>query len=290
MEANCIKNAAISVRPDDTESAPLISEIIEFFASRGIKPMLLESETTKKTDLQKYLVNESEFVMGADIVLAVGGDGTFLRTARMFVETEKPLFGINRGRLGFLTEFSPGEYKKHLADAIDGNSQISERMLLTATLLKSGKSVENSCFLNDAVISKGAFSRPVRLELSVDGMYLNRYSGDGLIISTPTGSTAYSLSAGGPIVTPYSSDVFLITPVCPHTLAMRPIVIPSKSSLKIRMISEYRNLLLTLDGQEAIRIDGGDEIHIGICPKKIRMIVHPDKNFFDILREKLGWG
>jgi NAD+ kinase len=144
--------------------------------------------------------------------------------------------------------------------------------------------------MNDAVISKGMLSRPIRIELEVDGNFLNSYIGDGLIISTPTGSTAYALSAGGPIVAPSSANVFLISPICPHSLSMRPMIFPASASLKARIVTDYKNLLLTIDGQESISIEGEDEIQIKRSDKKIRLITHPEKNYYDILREKLGWG
>ena len=224
------------------------------------------------------------------MVIAVGGDGTFLRTARLFSDTGKPIFGINRGRLGFLTEFSPAEYSSYLGGVFEGNLATTERITLEAKIITNKVQRSSLCFINDAVISRGALSRAITVEIEIDGHYLNSFSGDGLIIATPTGSTAYSLSAGGPIITPTCEDVLCLTPVCPHTLGMRPMIVPVSSVLKARIITEERNLMLTIDGQEAISVGSDDEILFSRSGKKIYVVMHPEKNFYAILREKLGWG
>jgi NAD+ kinase len=285
---NNIKTVSVNLRPDDESSIGIIKELADLFSSRNIKMLLPDSQLVRNCGFAEYVSSNEEFVR-SDLVIVIGGDGTFLRTARLFSDTETPIFGINRGRLGFLTEFNPDEYLVHLENIFNGKYSEVERILIEAIYKSGGNEERKICFLNDAVISKGAFSRAIRLDLEIDGIFLNSFSGDGLIISTPTGSTAYSLSAGGPIIIP-TENAILLTPICPHTLAMRPMIFPVTSTLKARVVSDVENLLLTIDGQEAISINGGDEISFRKSSRKIKLIPHPDKNYYLILREKLGWG
>jgi len=281
---------SINFNSNDSGSLPLIKDIIALLSSQGAATRLPAYEVVEREGLSGHVGDEDSYIHGADLVIAIGGDGTFLRTARLFSDTGKPIFGINRGRLGFLTEFSPEEYPHHLLNILQGYYLTTERITLEVGIIKNKVQTDSLCFINDAVISKGALSRAITVEIEIDGHFLNSYSGDGLIISTPTGSTAYSLSAGGPIITPTSSDVLCLTPVCPHTLGMRPMIVPVTSLLKARVITEERNLTLTIDGQEAMTISADDEIVFSKSAKKIQVVMHPDKNFYAILREKLGWG
>ena len=283
-------NVSINFRPDDHGLIPFLKELTAILEERNIGILFPDYEIIRGISCSRYITSEEEFMSRADLVIAVGGDGTFLRTARMFVDSGKPIFGINRGNLGFLTEFKPAEYKKYLLGILDGDYSVTSRSIMEATHTRKNEKIASRYFLNDAVLTKGAFSRAITLELEIDEQFLNSYSGDGLIIATATGSTAYSLSAGGPIVSPDINSLFLLTPVCPHSLATRPMVLPGGSVLMARIVSEFRNLLLTIDGQEAIHIEGGDEIFFHMTDKKINLITHPEKNFYAILREKLGWG
>ncbi|MBN1533669.1 MAG: NAD(+)/NADH kinase [Spirochaetes bacterium] len=285
-----IQYISINIRHDDESTLPLLDELIEYLRKKRVCIQLPDYQMIGDSRFAEYIVDNDNFINRTDCIVAIGGDGTFLRTARLFVDTGKPIFGINRGRMGFLTEFGPDEYLQYLEDIFSGRYRTAERPLLSATHRRKGKDTGTLCFLNDAVISKGAFSRAIRIELEIDGESLNAYSGDGLIVATSTGSTAYSLSAGGPIVVPATKDVFILNPVCPHTLAMRSMILPSTSIVKARILSEFKNLLLTIDGQEAIRIDGEDEVLFHQSDKKILLITHPRKNFYAILQEKLGWG
>ena len=285
-----IQTASINFRPDDESSIPLLGNLIEFLERKRIRVNLPEYDIIRGEAFYRLAVPRDQFVNGADLIIVIGGDGTFLRTARLFCGTGKPIFGINRGRLGFLTEFSPLEYPEYLEQVLQGRYSTVERLVLEVALHRDGKEIVSQCFLNDAVLHKGSFSRPIRLELEIDGSFFSSYTGDGLIISTPTGSTAYALSAGGPIITPTEAQILLLSPICPHSLAMRPLIIPASSDFRARIASDYKNLLLTIDGQEVIRIDAKDEILIRQSHKNINLITHPEKNYYTILREKLGWG
>lgn len=284
-----IQNVSIKFRPDDEKSISIIENICNLLAARGININIPDYKliTTPKYPDQIIIGNDNNFI--PDLVIAIGGDGTFLKTARTFVDYNVPIFGINRGKLGFLTEFSPDEYMKFLPEILDGKYSVIEKTGMQASY-KKNETEKSLLFFNDAVISKGAFSRAIEIELYIDDLFLNRYSGDGLIISTATGSTAYSLSAGGPIITPMANDVYIVNPVCPHSLSMRPLVLPVNSEVRARTLTNLTNLLLTIDGQVAIELKENDEITFSKSDEKMRLILHPEKNYYAILREKLNWG
>jgi NAD+ kinase len=281
-----IKKVSLNFRPDDSESLKIISNISILLRRKDIILQLPDYKIVHDSPLHKFICNEEEYLLAPDLVIAIGGDGTFLKTARLFLETGSPVFGINRGKLGFLTEFNPLEYEKYLLEILDGNFATADRNVMEAVHCKNG-SRESLYFFNDAVISRGAFSRAIQIELFADDIFLNSFSGDGLIVATSTGSTAYSLSAGGPIIIPEAKDVYLVNPVCPHSLSMRPLILPVDTSIKARTLT---NLLLTIDGQEAIEFATGDELIFRKTDKKVKLIPHPEKNYFTILREKLNWG
>jgi len=285
-----IRSVSIQFRQGDSSCMPIIRDIVDFLRKKNIRVMLQDDDLLENDPCAGFITGDSEMAGQADLAIAIGGDGTFLRTARLFAESGKPIFGINRGRLGFLTEFSPDEYPVYLEKIISGEYSTVDRIALEAVHFRNGIEGEHLCFLNDAVISKGAFSRAIRLEICIDNKFLNSFSGDGIIVCTATGSTAYSLSAYGPIITPSASQVYLINPVCPHTLAMRPMILPVSSEVRVRIVSELKNLLLTIDGQEAIRIEGNDEVVFRESTTRVRLIPHPEKDYYAILREKLGWG
>ncbi len=285
-----IKRAAVNFRPDDRSSLPLIGELTGLLGESGVDVIFRKDTGIDEEFITSRVADDADFIYNTDMAVVVGGDGTFLRTARLFIDTGNPIFGINKGRLGFLTEFNPEEYKKYLPGILRGDCVTGERLVLEALHMRGGKQVYGSCFINDAVISKGGFSRAIGVEMEIDGSFLNSYTGDGLIIATATGSTAYSLSAGGPIITPASGDIFILNPICPHSLSARPMVLPASSVLKVKIISDFKNLSLTIDGQEATQAEGGDEVIFRITDKKVRIVLHPEKNYYAILKEKLNWG
>lgn len=285
-----IKRAAINFRTDDKSSLPLLEELTGFLENSGVRVSFRHDTGIGEEFITRNITDDADFIFNTDLAIVIGGDGTFLRTARLFIDSGKPIFGINKGRLGFLTEFKPHEYKKFLPEIIEGKCVTGERLVLEAVHTRGKKQIYSSCFINDAVISKGGFSRAIGVELDIDGYFLNSYSGDGLIIATATGSTAYSLSAGGPIITPSSGNVFILNPICPHSLSARPMVLPVSSVLKARVISDFKNLSLTIDGQEATQVEGNDEVIFRITDKKVRVVLHPEKNYYAILKEKLNWG
>jgi NAD+ kinase len=226
------------------------------------------------------------------MVLVLGGDGTLLSMADAIGEARSriPILGINFGSLGFLTEVTLPELQRSLDAAISGHASVEERMMLRAVTRRGGETVHQAVALNDAVITKGARSRMIDLSVSVAEEFVTRVKADGLIIATPTGSTAYNLSAGGPIVQP-TVDALLLTPIAPHTLTNRPIVIPATSMVRVQPnLAERDEIFLTFDGQTEIQLKAGDEILVGRSEDPLRLIKPTTRSYFEVLRTKLKWG
>jgi NAD+ kinase len=226
-----------------------------------------------------------------DMIIVLGGDGTLLSAARLVAESRKdvPIFGVNLGSLGFMAEVSLEELYGNLEKALAGKLRADERMMLTARVIRKGKVIAEHTVLNDAVVSKGTFARMVSLEVSVGEDHLTSIRADGLILATPTGSTAYSLSAGGPIIHP-SLHCFVVTPICPHTLSNRPIVIPDSSVVRVKLVSRSKGASLSSDGQVVVPLQQDDIIEVKKAKYRVRLIKHPTKNYYEILRTKLKWG
>ncbi|MEI8340661.1 MAG: NAD(+)/NADH kinase, partial [Verrucomicrobiota bacterium] len=223
-----------------------------------------------------------------DILLVLGGDGTILRVLHDLGDRIKPIFGINLGALGFLTCISSGHYLKAVECILEGSYTLSHRTLLDVTVLRDGKIMAQRRGLNDAVISRGELSRLIKLEARIDSAVLTEYNADGLIISTPTGSTAYSLSAGGPILTP-DSGVFVITPICPHVLTNRSVIVNDRSEIEISPCPGQGEVFLTVDGQELVTIEPGDLIRIRKAEQNLPLAILPGITFSEILCQKLKW-
>lgn len=226
-----------------------------------------------------------------EMIIVLGGDGTLLSAARHVADAhaDVPIFGVNLGSLGFMAEVSLDELYDNLEKAIAGKLATEDRIMLTASVVRDGQRVARYRVLNDAVINKGAVARMVELRVSVNDGHLTTFRADGLIISTPTGSTAYSLSAGGPIIYP-TIHCFVLTPICPHTLSNRPIALPDSVTVAVVLTSQSEDVLLTLDGQIGFPLLPGDIVEIKKSRFKMKLIKHPSKSYYDILRTKLKWG
>ena len=283
------KICSINIRPEDKESLGFLETVVEKLSAKGIKVLLPDYEIIAKSGLAGYIKNSEQFHNQPDLVISVGGDGTLLHTVRIF-PAGIPVLGINKGRLGFLTEFMPDEALNYLDKIVNKEYQIEERDMLDIIHKRDNEELSRISFLNDAAISRGVYSRPITMYLEIDGKAINFFSGDGLIISTSTGSTAYSLSAGGPIINPVIKGIFLVMPVCPHTLAMRPLIIPGSSVLKVRLGSGFSNTVMAVDGHEFVPVKGDDELIFSASKKKTGLIAHPDKNFYEVLKQKFSWG
>lgn len=226
---------------------------------------------------------------GADIIVVLGGDGTLLSVARHVKGREVPILGVNLGGLGFLTEVSIEELPEMMEEIIRGNYEISRRIMLDVGVIRDGTSVFELTILNDAVITKDALARIINIGTYVNDVYLTTIRGDGLIISTPTGSTGYSLAAGGPIIYPSLKNI-VVTPICPHMLANRPIILPEDMDIKAVLMSKDERVILTLDGQVGFPLEYGDEVIVKESIHTVGLIKSATKDYFEILRTKLKWG
>jgi NAD+ kinase len=224
----------------------------------------------------------------AQLLVVLGGDGTMLRTARHVARYKAPIVGINMGSFGYLTEVNLNEMHAALELILRGKFAVEKRMMLSVLIKKSDGLIKAGDVLNDVVINRGNLSRMTELETSVNGEYLTTYKADGLIVSTPTGSTAYSLSAGGPIVFP-DQDLIIINPICPHTLTNRPIIFPPEAVLDITVWSKGKGATVTLDGQETYQIKSGDAVIIKKSRHVVKLILSPHRSYWEILRSKLSW-
>jgi NAD+ kinase len=225
-----------------------------------------------------------------DVLLTLGGDGTLLRGARMVAPHGIPVLGVNFGRLGFLTSITPEEVETALGSALAGEIVYDERMLLRVSAeTGGGEGLGTHLALNDAVLHRGGIARMIGISVYAHGQEVGTYSADGLILATPTGSTAYSLSAAGPIVSP-SVHCIVATPICPHTLAVRPLVLPAWETVTVEVKAPDEGVVLTIDGQESTRLSVGDRVVVQRAEEVLRLVRFPGQAFFSTLRLKLGWG
>ncbi len=226
---------------------------------------------------------------GTDLLVVMGGDGTLLSVARHYGHLQIPILGVNVGGLGFLTEIALDELYPSMEQVLAGQFEVEERLMLTATLLREGEPVWGEVVVNDAVVNKGALARIVELTTWIDGEYLTNYRADGLIVATPTGSTAYTLSAGGPIVYPTLRHILLL-PICPFTLSNRPIILPETVTVAVTLGDKVRDTYLTVDGQVGQALQAYDRVEIRAAPHYLKLVKSPRRSYFEILRTKLGWG
>jgi NAD+ kinase len=260
-------------------------EVIAWLDERGIA-VRLPLECAQKLGQAERGFPESDFARGADILLCLGGDGTFLRASRFAAGENIPVLGINLGWLGFLTEVSVTEWRDALTQVLEGNFRIEERMRLACRVMREGEEVYGGTALNDVVLHRGGSSRMLHLGIAIDGRFIGSYSADGLVVSTPTGSTAYSLSCGGPLVHP-GVECMIITAICPHTLSARPLVISSQERVILTEgVSEVKGL--SLDGQQNFFLQSIDEVWVERASTGVRF-VKVKRDFYRIVREKLKW-
>ena len=263
-----------------------IARLSEWAKGRGLE-VLLEKEAASKLGTAGY--HGGEMGSRVDLVVTMGGDGTLLQAARLMRKCEVPILGVNMGTFGYLTVINLNEMFDALEAVLAGNYRTEKRMMLDVAVHdERGESFECSV-LNDAVINRGNYSRMVDLETHVDGEYLTTYRADGLIVSTPTGSTAYSLSAGGPIVVPVLNTIIL-NPICPHTLTNRPVILPEAAVLKVRLWTREAGAILSCDGQVTYNLKSGDVLSVRKSDCAATLIVSPRRDYLQILRSKLGWG
>jgi len=283
-----IQNVAIFAKVHDPRCLGVASDLITWLEKRDCTP-LLGAQLASHLASRKAL-SEEDIRDQAELVVVLGGDGTLISVARLFSGRDVPILGVNLGSLGFLTEITLEELYSRLEKCLEGNPRVSERMMLEVTLHREGQEIEKCTVLNDMVINKGALARIVDLETKVNRHFLTTYKADGLIVSTPTGSTGYSLSAGGPIIHPLMSCI-VITPICPHTLTNRPIVVTDESTISITVASSFdEKVYLTLDGQVGFELREGDSVEIRKALETTALVMSRSREYFEILRTKLKWG
>ncbi len=268
------------------ESLKIAKELIEKFGS--LCEIKLDDTSAAHLNYEKKVEME-EVGKGADVIIVLGGDGTLLSVSRSSVGREVPILGVNLGGLGFLTEISVEELHQIFNEILSGRINVSNRMMLNVKVERKKESILEFHVLNDAVITKDALARIIEIETYVDDEYLTTYRADGVIFSTPTGSTGYCLSAGGPILYPSIKNI-VIAPICPHTLTMRPLILPDDVVIRAVLKSKDERVILTLDGQVGFALEYGDEVIIKRSPILTKLIKSPNKGYFEILRTKLKWG
>src|SRR5271169_3205158 len=279
----------IIARPRKSNLAQVAPPLLDWLAKRGIAALYDEETAASLPAGAAAGKTREEVAAGSKLLLVLGGDGTLLAAARVAALHGIPILPINMGSLGFLTSFTVEELYPALEDTLAGRSSMSQRVMLQVEHVRAGTVLDRQHVLNDAVVNKSTLARMIELELSIDGDFVCRYRADGLVVATPTGSTAYSLSAGGPIVHP-AVEAFIITPICPHTLTDRPVVVRDSSHIELKLGGNAESVFLTLDGQKGIPMQSEDCIRIMRSPECLKLIQPPKKSYFEILRNKLKWG
>ena len=282
-----IKCVGIVVKPNHTEAWQTACELSVWLKERGIETVGEPRSQVEICDIHE--VDAEKFKTDVDLIVVLGGDGTMISTARLIGNREVLVLGINYGSLGYLTEFRIEEMFSALEEILAGNYELDRRVMLEAEHWRDGKKLASGRVLNDVVINKAVLARIIEVEVELNNLFVNDFRADGLIVSTPTGSTAYSLSAGGPIVYP-SMNAVVLTPICPFALTNRPIVIPDTAEINLRLKNESDGVVLTLDGQIGYPMQTGDCVKIRKSPTNFNLVQPPNRNYFDVLRNKLKWG
>jgi len=283
-----LKTIGVWANIEKKQAVELLAELVQWLKSRACH-VLLDQEAAWILGNNTPGHNLQELNRQADCLLVLGGDGTLLNCARMCAPFGTPLFGVNLGRLGFLTETELPDLFTSLEKLLNNRYRVEERMMLQARVVRNEKIIEKTIALNDVVITKSGFARIIMLETLVDDLFFTTYPADGLIVSSPTGSTAYSLSAGGPLAVP-TLEIMIVTPICPHALWARPLIISPESEVKVKLLSEQRETVLTVDGQHGLKLQRGDSVIISRAPYRAKFLKLSDRNFFSILRQKLKQG
>jgi len=279
-----VKTVGLIPRLAKEEATQLARELVRWLEARGCKALVEEEAGVTGVPVAPGC----DIAAKADLLVVLGGDGTLIHAAGLCGQREVPILGVNMGTLGFLTEVPRERAFPLLEKAIAGELEASRRLMLSVEVRRGAKILLAGAVLNDAVISKNALSRLATLEVHVDGSLATTYEADGLIVATPTGSTAYSLSAAGPIVLE-TLDAILMTPICPHTLTQRPLVLPETSQVRVRLASPAE-MFVTLDGSRGRPLELGDEVLLKSAPHRTLILRNPEVDRFAILRQKLSWG
>jgi NAD+ kinase len=279
---NKVRKAGIVIKPHAPSVEGILKIVVEYLEARGVA-CVLEDVAARKLGRPDGLTREA-IPQASDLVVVLGGDGTLLSVAHLAAKAGVPVMGVNLGRLGFLTEITVMEATLTLERFLAGDAELVSPRSLVEARTKGGVSY---C-LNDVVVTKGAKARVIELAIGIDGRDVARLKADGLIVSTPTGSTAYSLSAGGPILHP-GVPAIVLTPICPHTLSFRPMAVPATSAITVRLMTGGEEVYLTLDGQRGGVFEHNDTVEVCKAPYDLQLIGSPRRSYYDLVKEKLGW-
>lgn len=279
---------AIISKPQKQELQELMPELVLWLKAHGYEPMLDPVSATYVQD-EPVCPRPDMAALQPDLVIVLGGDGTLLAAARVFAHTNVPILSVNLGALGFLTEIPLADLYTQLEAWCSNCCTIESRAMLHSELWRDGKLYREHDALNDVVVAKGAIARMGQFSVEVDDQLAASFRADGVIVATPTGSTAYSLAAGGPVLIP-GMEVLVVTPICPHQLTLRPLVVPSKSCIEVSIEGVPDQTFLTVDGQEAIQLRVGDKLRCRGSEYSVKLIRTAPNGFFDVLRSKLKWG
>lgn len=291
---SAIRCVGVIVKPHQPEAVATICQLAAWLSERGIKlagtPQIERDAVEAATGCVIEVLEPEELAARVDLMVVLGGDGTMIAAARMLGDHEVPVLGVNFGTLGYLAEFRPEEMIPTLASIVVGETYcLDRRVMLTAEIHRGAERLPGNHVLNDVVIGKSALARIIEMEMRLNGLFVNTFRADGLIVSTPTGSTAYNLSAGGPVIYP-SMNAVVVTPICPHTLSNRPLVVPDDSVIEITLRTPEEEVAVTLDGQVGFPLEFGDRVRIRRSSTTFNLLQPPNRNYFEVLRDKLRWG
>lgn len=282
QEPGIIRTIGLVVKRSEPRAHPVIERLVAWASDRGIDILLDSDDRGDGAHL-------AELAERADLFVVLGGDGTTLATARLVAGRGTPVLGVNFGTLGYLTEFTDEDLFPTLDDIVRGEYTTDPRVMIDCAVERGGEAIERATSLNDVVVNKSALARIIEIDCWIDDRFVTYYRADGLIVSTPTGSTAYNVSAGGPILMP-SMGAFVLNPICPHTLSNRPLVVPDWVTIDLTLRPTGEEVMLTIDGQIGIKLAGGDRIRLRKSASTFNVITPRDRNYFEVLRGKLRWG
>lgn len=288
-----IKRIGIVLKPHQPDALKTICELVKWLDERGIAlaggPEIERERIENETGCAVSEVPRDDLAAKVDLILVLGGDGTMIATSRLLGDREVPVMGVNYGGLGYLAEFRIEELYSGLESVLSGNFRLDKRVMLDVELRRHDEVLTRNRVLNDVVINKSALARIIEIETYLNHHFVNAFRADGLIVSTPTGSTAYNLSAGGPVVFP-SMNAVVITPICPFTLSNRPIVVPDDARIELLLKTHQEEVTLTLDGQVGFALNVEDRVVIRKSNVTFKLVQPSNRNYFDVLRDKLRWG
>lgn len=282
-----IQRVGLIVHTDKPDALRFTREAVEWLQERGLQ-VNLEPDIARALHMPECECDEA-VLCESDLLVAVGGDGTILRASHLAAPREIPILGVHLGRFGFIAQIKPHDLRTAIARVQAGDYTIEKRLMVRAVAYRDGEPICDALALNDVVVTKGAVARMITLQTFVNDTFLATYSADGLVVATPTGSTAYSLSAGGAIVDP-ACEVLLLTPICAHTLSARPLILPAEKQVKVVVTADDGDFHLQADGGETVRLRSGDAVHVFRAQERTHLIVFDPDEFYTKLRDRLLWG